>query len=239
MDTSISTTKEPGQRNWTSALSRIPEPFRSAMAEHAKMQKHQKKCMRPSLNELEQSMLPGGRALSLITYAGFIPYHLISEEETQDACAELLENGPESVMTQLKDRIRESQVLLFIGDDPVAESFDRAIAQCKAENGYIKSLIAGPGNLMENALRKWSIQNNWPDTFLHVLDGSGGEVWRAQTDNLIDNSVEELFSSYLPTKIVLLQPVRLPATQACIEYAMKNHIPMLTIQAYRLTSNPR
>jgi hypothetical protein len=227
------TIKEPGQRNWPSALSRIAEPFRAAVQEHARSLLSQKDEARTQdhqdLSILEQKMLVGGRALSMITYAGFLPYHLLRTQEIQGACDLLRSKGPVKLMEQLSDLAAKAQVLLLIGDDPTTQMVDKAINECRKE-GEIKSIIAGPGNLMEGALRAWALENNWPNAFLHSVDGSMGEVWHAQAGEAIDTAVAQLFDVHRPTRVGLIHPVRLPATQASIEQASHRAIPMTVIK---------
>jgi hypothetical protein len=227
--------KEPGQRNWPSALSRIPEPFRAAVQEHAaEMVEAEKKRTNPTdpdneMSVLEHKMLMGGRALSMITSAAYLPYHLLQGEEIQAACDVLSARGPLVLLEQMRERIQKAQVLLLIGDEPSVQSVNRAVQEC-LKSGEIKTLIAGPGILMENALRAWALENNWPDAHLRSIDGSMGEVWHAQAGEAIDEAVAQLFDVHLPTRVALLHPVRLPATQVSIEQASHRKVPMTEIK---------
>ena len=244
MTQEIQTTKEPGQKNWASALSKMPEPFRSALAEGLRQQCQQLAShpegaqLRPELSDLEQRMLAGGRGLSLITHAAYTPFHLLRDDEVASACDALRGVRTQELMATLFERLSQAQVVLLIGDDPGAQSIDKAIARCRKE-GDIGAIVAGPGNLMEPALRAWALETGWPNAYLRTLDGSGGDVWHAQAGQAIDQAVCSLFNVHKPTLVALLEPVRLPATQSSIEQATHRKIPMLTMDALRLGSAPR
>ena len=138
MTTEIQTTKEPGQRNWASALSKIPEPFRSALAEGLRqdlvLNPGEMKRLRPELSDLEQNMLKGGRALSLITHAAYIPFHLLRLDEEDAACESLRTGMAKELLSTLNERLSKTQTVLLIGDDPSPESVAKAIDRCKKEN---------------------------------------------------------------------------------------------------------
>lgn len=236
-------TREPGQRSWASALSRIPEPFRLAMADFARnFSKIEAASLEPKdISELELGMLPGGKALSLITFAAHLPYHLIDEEDIEMSCGRLRKDGPKALLLWLKEIIDKSQSILIIGDDPSEEIISLAMKKCKesSQDGMIKEIIIGPGNLMEPCVRAWAQNTLWPEGYLRSLDSSGGDVWHAKAGDAIDTAVRQLFEFHKPTKVVLLEPVRLPATQSTIEYASKMKIPMLTIPAQRILASPK
>lgn len=244
--------KEPGRRSWASALSRIPEPFRQAMLAHARQlasasghggpdegdQRHSAEGGGTRLTPLESAMLSGGKALSMITYAGFVPFHLFNPTEVDEACEILKNEGPTVLMSEMRELIEKSQTLMLIGDDPSLDAVDRAISEAK-KLGDIKTLVAGPGNLMEPVLREWANGQNWPNAYLRTVDGSLGDVWHAQAGENTDELVLRLFDVHRPTLVALVQPVRLPATQASIEQASHRQITMITIEVNRLTKSIR
>lgn len=183
-------------------------------------------------------MLIGGRGLSLITYAGFVPYHLIDASQVEPACDMLRSGKVRELMRQMNGVIKTTHRLLLIGDDPSASLVGRSIELCRQEH-TIGTLIAGPGNLMEHAVRAWALEAGWPNAYLRTLDGSGGDAWNARAGSAIDQAVTDLFDVHKPTLLALLEPVRLPATQSAIEQASSRKIRMITITAMPLNSAMR
>lgn len=232
----------PGSRNWSSALSRVPQPYREAALAYAQRVARQHRSAQtqdPDRDELEQSMLAGGRALSLITYTAFLPFHLIGPNEQERVRALLSEQGPTAVMQHLQAQWEASQTILLIGDEPSAEVIDQAI-KAMGQEKPIRCLIAGPGNLMESAIRQWAAQEDikWQANFIRTLDGSGGQTWQLQSGDQLDRHIAQLFDVHSPDRVALLEPVRLPATQITIEQAAHRHIPMSSFQPKRVAIRP-
>lgn len=184
-------------------------------------------------------MLAGGRSLSLITYTAFLPFHLVTQGEQEHIRALLSDQGPEAVMRTLQPRWDEGQTILLIGDEPSVEVIDGAIKAMSADKP-VRCLIAGPGNLMEPAIRSWAAQEDvrWPSTFIRTLDGSGGQTWQLQNGDQLDQHIKQLFDVHQPDRVALLEPVRLPATQISIEQASHRHIPMSSFKPTKIALQP-
>lgn len=238
---SLSGSGGPGTKNWSSALSKVPAAFREAMLRYAQVIAAQPSRAQVGFDRdpLEVQMLGGGRALSFITYAGFLPLHLVKGEE-QEAVRELLATkGPHVVFEQLRPRLEAAQTIMFIGDDPSADAIDKAMSAVSQE-ANVRCIVIGPGNLMEGAVREWAARQEpvWPASFVRTLDGTGGEVWQTPASDRLDRYVTQLFDVHKPDRVALLEPVRLPATQASIEQAAHRRIPMVSFAAQRIGMMP-
>lgn len=224
--------------SWKTPLLEVPLAYRENVTDYAIsiMEKMRSKSFdgRPSV---EKDVAMESTALSSILFAAYIPYHLIAQEEQDQAKRLLAMDGPGALLQHILSMHSQADTLLVIGDQPVPDHImlhlDETIAAHPA-----RYLVAGPGTHVEGVLRAYAAQKSISKFHIQTVDRSNGEVWGSSPGPALEDLVIRLFKEKKPSRVLAFEPVRLPATLICLEAARHLGIPVEYIKAPALRRAP-
>lgn len=176
-----------------------------------------------------------GSALSTLTSASLLPFHLLTQDEEFDEAESILvEEGEDAVRDFLESRFPAmAEPLLLIGDQGVPSVIMEALdEQFEEERSAI--IVVGPGPNLEPVVREWARQNSIPQGFVKSLNDKKGAFWRKTVSGLrsddpnfkssVDYLVPQLFDVFKPTRALILEPIVDVSTRRAMQEAQSRKL---------------
>jgi hypothetical protein len=216
---------------WKTPLGDVPLNFRGAITTYA-FSKYDQIMLEDysGSTSLEQSITAEATGLSPILYAGYVPYHLLDAAQVDDALSLLEKKGPGALLSYILENCPVADSLLVLGDQPVTTHMTEHL-DAIFESQPARYLIAGPGTQVEEVLKAYAANRNISKSHVKVIDASRGESWSQPPGEKLEALIVRLFHSMKPSRIVVFEPARLPATLLALEAARHMDIPVEYIAA--------
>ena len=212
--------------SWSSPLQEIPEPFRAAALQHA-WQLHERTMARDyrMRRQEEQTVAAEHTALSALLFARHLPYHQLPLPSIT-LCSDILRaHGPSGLLSKVNDMALSEDRVLVVGDSPPHEQLRSALI-CGEPDRRPRTLIAGPGSPIGDALLALARAHSIPSSFIEAISNADGISWDIGIGPLLDSRIGELFNDLRPTRLAVMEPARLPATVIAIEKARELGLPV-------------
>lgn len=218
---------------WSKLIASVPMPFREVILEGA-WDIHDR--------VLDQVMADTQRvrgaehnsavttAMGHVSYAMFLPYHLVQPEQMPKSLA-LLREDTHKFLMWTKQAFPNADRLLVVGDSPHAEhmalKLDKQLSDHPAE-----TLVCGPGQGVESILMDFGRARNYVNFHMTSVDHeAGGASWNQVPGPKLDGLIARLFNELKPDRVMAFDPVQMPATLEVLNQARKRGLPVLFVEA--------
>lgn len=214
---------------WSSPLSSVPEPFREAILDGAwklydsvlaEVQND------PERTKGQETTTASATAAGHISYAAFLPYHLVSNEQMDEAKA-LLKEDLHGFLKWSRKTYPDADRLLVLGDAPKGAEFDEILTTQLAAHPA-QALLCGPGKAIEPLLRYYGRERNYTTFHVASIDHEAqGASWDQMPGPKLDRMIQRIFEELKPNRVIAFDPVRMPATVTTLEECRKRGLPIL------------
>lgn len=167
-------------------------------------------------------------ALSLVSYASYLPFHLVHPEQ-QPQALQALREGPHQFLQWTRQTYANADRLLLISDAPDPATL-QAVLDEQLGHHPAETLVCGPGHHLEPAVRAYARERGYTSFHVVSLDADAqGRVWDAVPGPRLDEAVQRLFTELKPARVIAFEPVQMPNTLQVMEHARRLNIPVLLI----------
>lgn len=216
---------------WLRFLSSVPRPFRGAVLEST-WQIHddvlsscQGSAETPSALDKNSAL---NTAMSNVSYAAYLAYHLVKPEQMQEAQA-LLRKEPYEFSRWIKSQNPRADKVLVVGDYPKAEDVTTALDK-QLDSNPARALLCGPGKAVEGILRAYGEARNYVKANLMSVDhDANGANWDQVPGRSLDKMVDRVFREMQPDRLIVFEPSRMPATLEVLSKARQLGLPILYV----------
>lgn len=214
---------------WSSPLSSIPEPFREVILEGA-WKIYDSVLARvhadPERTKGQETVTASATAAGHISYAAFLPFHLIGRDQMDEAKARLRDDL-HGFLKWSRQAYPDADRLLVLGDAPKGAEFDEILTTQLAEHPA-RALLCGPGKAIEPLLRYYARERNYTTFHVGSIDHDAqGASWDQMPGPKLDRMIQRVFDELRPDRVIAFDPVRMPATVTMLEECRKRGLPIV------------
>lgn len=217
--------------SWSLLLGCVPSPFRAVILDGA-WRLHDE-TMTSIMNNPDrikgwESNTAQTTGMSHISYAKFLPYHLV-EPDQMALALDLLRQDTHKFLLWTRQAHPTADRALIIGDAPTQDVLD-AFLDKELRIHPANTLLCGPGRSIESMLRNYGASRNYVTSHIASVDADRvGASWDQVPGPLLDKLTSRIFTELQPDRLIAFDPVRMPATQATLAHARQKGIPVLYV----------